>query len=81
MLGFALNFLCPNRSPLGVGGSQKQIIKFNTLKNNALLHMQASTILMRLPCGGIGIHWPDVDEDISLKGLLKEEFSFGAIAA
>lgn len=31
--------------------------------------------------GGIGIHWPDVDEDISLKGLLKDEFSFKAITA
>lgn len=30
---------------------------------------------LRLISGGIGVHWPDVDEDISLKGLLKEEFS------
>jgi hypothetical protein len=28
---------------------------------------------------GVGIHWPDVDEDISLKGLLKEEFSLSGI--
>jgi len=31
--------------------------------------------------GGIGVHWPDVDVDLSLKGFLKEEFSFKAIAA
>ena len=30
---------------------------------------------LQLISGGIGVHWPDVDEDISLKGLLKEEFS------
>lgn len=36
---------------------------------------------LQLISGGVGIHWPDVDEDISLKGLLKEEFSFGAVAA
>jgi len=30
---------------------------------------------------GVAIHWPDVDEDISLKGLLKEEFSTKAAAA
>lgn len=36
---------------------------------------------LQLISGGIGIHWPDVDEDISLKGLLKEEFSFGAMMA
>jgi len=23
--------------------------------------------------GGVGVHWPDVDEDLSLKGLLREE--------
>jgi hypothetical protein len=31
--------------------------------------------------GGIGVHWPDVDVDLSLKGFLKEEFSFKTIAA
>ena len=36
---------------------------------------------LQLISGGIGIHWSDVDEDISLKGLLKEEFSLKAIAA
>ncbi|WP_416867730.1 MAG: DUF2442 domain-containing protein [Imperialibacter sp.] len=24
---------------------------------------------------GVGVHWPDVDEDLSLKGFLKEEIS------
>ncbi|MEQ8812386.1 MAG: DUF2442 domain-containing protein [Imperialibacter sp.] len=24
---------------------------------------------------GVGVHWPDVDEDLSLKGFLKEELS------
>jgi len=27
----------------------------------------------RLIGKGAGIHWPDVDEDLSLKGFLKEE--------
>ena len=27
----------------------------------------------RLISGGVGIHWPDVDEDLSLKGFIKEE--------
>lgn len=30
---------------------------------------------LQLISDGVAIHWPDVDEDISLKGLLKEEFS------
>jgi hypothetical protein len=25
----------------------------------------------RLIGGGVGIHWPDIDEDISVKGLLR----------
>jgi len=27
----------------------------------------------RLIADGVGIHWPDVDEDLSLKVFLKEE--------
>lgn len=34
---------------------------------------------LQLIGGGIGVHWPDIDEDLSLKGFLKEEFSFKAI--
>ncbi|MEM1216015.1 MAG: DUF2442 domain-containing protein [Bacteroidota bacterium] len=32
--------------------------------------------------GGVGVHWPAVDEDISLKGLLKDEIvsPFGNIS-
>ncbi len=36
---------------------------------------------LRLISGGVGVHWPDVDEDLSLKGFLKEEFSLIAMAA
>ncbi len=25
----------------------------------------------RLISGGVGIHWPDIDEDLSVKGLLR----------
>lgn len=25
----------------------------------------------RISCGGYGIHWPDIDEDLSTQGLLK----------
>jgi hypothetical protein len=26
-----------------------------------------------LIAGGVGIHWPDIDEDLSLKGFLQQE--------
>ena len=29
----------------------------------------------RLISQGVGVHWPDVDEDLSLKGFLREEIS------
>ncbi len=29
----------------------------------------------RLIANGVGIHWPDLDEDMSLKGFLKEELA------
>ena len=29
----------------------------------------------RLISKGVGVHWPDVDEDLSLKGFLREEIS------
>lgn len=29
----------------------------------------------RLISQGIGVHWPEVDEDLSLKGFLREEIS------
>lgn len=29
----------------------------------------------RLISNGVGVHWPDLDEDLSLKGFLKEELS------
>ena len=34
-----------------------------------------------LLAGGVAVHWPQVDEDISLKGLLKAEFSVQLLAA
>ncbi len=29
----------------------------------------------QLISGGVGIHWPELDEDLSLKGFLKEEIT------
>ena len=34
----------------------------------------------RLIADGVGIHWPDVDEDLSLKGFIKEEILQESIA-
>ena len=34
---------------------------------------KASLMNYRLIGGGVGVHWPDVDEDLSLKGFLLDE--------
>jgi hypothetical protein len=27
-------------------------------------------------CGGIGLHWPDLDEDLSVTGIIKGRFGY-----
>lgn len=62
--------------------NSKKILK-RQLSNYPRLTAANSNQLLnyQLISDGVAIHWPDVDEDISLKGLLKEEFSTKAAAA
>lgn len=48
---------------------QRPISDFNTLKNATKVQLQ------NYESDGIGIHWPDVDEDLSLRGFLKYELA------
>ena len=48
---------------------QRPISDFNRLKN------ATKTQLDNYENDGIGIHWPDVDEDLSLRGFLKYELA------
>ena len=55
------------------------------LNTTAVLHQKISTYLLlkkstlgqlknyELISNGTGIHWPDIDEDLSLKGFLQDE--------
>ncbi len=49
----------------------RQISKYKNLENASLDQLKN----YRLISMGIGVHWPDLDEDLSLKGFLKEEIS------
>ena len=44
---------------------------YNGLKNASAKRLKN----YRLVGSGVGIHWPDLDEDLSLKGFLKEFLS------
>ena len=44
------------------------IRSYKGLKNASIKHLKN----YKLIAGGTGIHWPELDEDLSLKGFLKE---------
>jgi len=48
---------------------QRPISDFAKLKN------ATSEQLKNYQTDGIGVHWPDLDEDLSLRGFLKHELS------
>ena len=53
---------------LNTGGVLRESIsKFERLKNAST----ASLLNYQLIAKGTGIHWPDIDEDLSLKGFLR----------
>jgi len=54
--------------------NNKKIIK-RTISSSTRLSKATNDNLnnYQLIAGGVGIHWPDVDEDLSLKGFLEEE--------
>ncbi|WP_168797609.1 DUF2442 domain-containing protein [Neolewinella litorea] len=77
---------------LGVHAYQELNLLLFVLNNGKVLRRKIDTLARlrdanqtvldnyHLIAGGVGVHWPDVDEDLSLKGLLKAEFSMQAMA-
>ena len=44
-------------------------------KNRRLSKATPSALAnVELICGGTGLHWPDLDEDLSIQGLLEGRF-------
>lgn len=56
--------------------SSKKVLSY-TISSSSRLQQATPEQLnnYRLIGKGAGIHWPDVDEDLSLKGFLKEEIN------
>lgn len=50
-------------------------IRFPVEKNRRLRSSPASALRnIELICGGTGLHWPDLDEDLSVDGILEGRF-------
>ncbi len=50
-------------------------IRFPVKKNRRLAHADSSSLgNVQLVCGGTGLHWPDLDEDLSIAGILEGRF-------
>ena len=55
---------------------QKEIrfpVEVNTKLKNAT-DMQRNNI--EIICGGTGLHWPDLDEDLSVTGIMEGKFGY-----
>ena len=58
--------------------NNKKVIQRNIASSPRLARATLENLKnYRLIAGGVGIHWPDVDEDLSLKGFIKEEILQG----
>jgi len=47
-------------------------VKKNKILNNASINKVSN---IEIICGGTGLHWPDLDEDLSVTGILEGRFS------
>jgi hypothetical protein len=47
-------------------------IRFPAVKNRRLRHAAPQQLAnVELVCDGTGLHWPDLDEDLSVQGILE----------
>ena len=50
-------------------------IRFPAKKNRRLANAAPGKLgNVQLVCGGTGLHWPDLDEDLSVAGILEGRF-------
>lgn len=56
--------------------SDKKEIRFSIYLNEKLRTATKEQLKnIEIICGGTGFHWPDLDEDLSVKGILEGRFS------
>ena len=50
-------------------------VRFPSSKNRRLAKADPAKLKrVELICGGTGLHWPDLDEDLSIQGILDGRF-------
>ncbi len=55
--------------------SDKKEIRFPVYLNEKLRNAAAEKVSnIEIICGGTGLHWPDLDEDLSLVGIIEGRF-------
>ena len=55
--------------------SDKKEVRFPIYLNNKLMSAtKAQLNNIEIICGGTGLHWPDLDEDLSVVGILEGRF-------
>jgi len=55
--------------------SDKKEVRFPIYLNNKLMTAtEAQLNNIEIICGGTGLHWPDLDEDLSVVGILEGRF-------
>jgi hypothetical protein len=52
-------------------------IRFRADKSRRLREGTATAVTnVELICGGTGLHWPDLDEDLSVQGIIEGRFGY-----
>lgn len=54
-------------------GGHKEVIDLEKVSTRLLVASEAERNLYKISPSGYGIHWPLIDEDISVKALLKDK--------
>lgn len=55
--------------------SDAREVRFPAIKNRRLSKASPSKLKkVELICNGTGLHWPDLDEDLSIQGILEGRF-------
>ena len=54
-------------------------VRFPVSKSRRLREGTAAQVQnVELICNGSGLHWPDLDEDLSVEGIIEGRFGYGA---
>jgi len=57
--------------------SDKKEVRFQVELNSKLKNATEKQLrYIEIICGGTGLHWPDLDEDLSITGIVKGRYGY-----